>query len=353
MRHSETIAEGARNFRASPRFHVVAVILFSVSLAGGGLVEQHEYQRFIGAWDVAVDNGANVFVVSDPDGPLRSDDCARVTAVDGVLRTGQVAELREGTFGSAPGDQVRVSVVSVDYLRIIAPSFVGSTGGVVVGDGARMAFGASAGGTLILDGLPYGIVDELPSSLRAPDRARWAMLPTSALQIDDIAECWIEVEPSLADTVPSLVLSYFEGSGSVRIDQAFNADLRELRSTWDQRVSRYSGVVSGVAAALLFYLVLVSWRQSVALYLLLGASRLRVALMMLSTGLLSLIVSGLLALVFLVLATLFSKELVTSGLLIAALTTLSGMAWALVALPALSLLGSLVGVADALRTRSS
>jgi len=327
--------------------------VFSAALAGGGLIEQEEYLRFTEAWDSAVENGANVFVVSDTSGPLDSDDCAQVAAVQGVLRTGQVAELREGTFQSAPGDQVRVSDVSVDYLKIIAPAFVGETGGLVVGEGARAAFGAGVGGTLVSDGKSFTIVDALPESPRAPDRSRWAMLPISSPLADRIAECWIEVEPALAGSLPQLLLSYFDGVDSVRIDQAFSVDLRELRKAWDQRITRYSGAASGLASAVFFYLVLVSWRQSVALYILLGTSRLGVASMMWFTSICTLIVSGALALALLTLSAWLSGEVDTGGLLISALTTLSGMAWALVTLPALSWVASLIGVADALRTRSS
>ena len=309
--------------------------------------------RFVDQWDNAIEMGANVAVVTSGAGTLQSDDCQSLAGMDSVLHVGQVSVLDEATFDSAPGDSVRTATVDVGYLRIVAPDFRGSTEGVVVGMDAAGTFGARTGSILRTQTGEIDVVGVLAESPRASDRARWAMIPWHADNFGPVAECWFESEPDSSGTAIQLASSYFPESPELRIVRAYDADFAAIRTVWDQRATAYFPLIVGALAALVYFSVLMTSRQSVALYRVLGATRKDTTIIWTSTGLAILGTAQLASLCVVGWAAALDPSVRPESFVVALASSVSSFGVSIALLPVACWIGSRVHVADVLRSRAS
>ncbi len=210
--------------------------------------------------------GSSVFVVTDSQRQVDPDQCVRMSTWVGVAMSGWMLEADPIEFSQSPRNPFRYVMISSSMPELMTGGARATyPEGILLGRAAAEELGLVTGSTTVTQRGTVDIAGVLDLSSRVPEQARWvyelrAEPPTRASQ------CWVEAEPGYVDALRVAILAGFHGSDSIEVAALHRGDAANAAGRWHNRPTRYAWAASGIFAALLQSLSLVSIRGEFALY---------------------------------------------------------------------------------------
>ena len=171
-------------------------------------------------YQTALDEGGNVLVVTTENGgTLSAPWCDALMQRSDVVHSGGVSKTRLVRYLQLPGERLQEARVTPGFLNLVAPS-AGLTAdhGVLLGEGAAEALGASADSLLIeQQGGTSPVSGVVNVSLRDPRAARWVFVPTAP--VGRVDECWVESAQYLRETTSRSLGPWLEESEPLRVER--------------------------------------------------------------------------------------------------------------------------------------
>lgn len=205
--------------------------------------------------------------------PVPATLCDRLRYNDGVQDSGALLSSRQGVIGNLPGTTVQQVTGTAGYLRIVWKDSTAGVAGSLVGAGIAKAYGFRSGTQLsFMEG--DGHSTSIRIGLAASSTSRLAganyLLATPSLPSGLSRECLVQAVPSAMEAVAAYLVTVF---GPDAVIAPLSQPSESIDDLLHSRISLWTPLIIPLALALLAFVSQYGRRADVALYRLLGGSR--------------------------------------------------------------------------------
>jgi hypothetical protein len=311
------------------RYSVLAVL---VAVLVGGLVwaDMSAARAAIEGKRELLAAGGTVVIAAREQGGLDAARCVELGSQGHVVAAGGLARGETVYFDHAPGTPFQSLLVTGDLVTVLDPGTRTPTApGLVVPAAAAEELGVVAGSWLSLAGTPHRVVALVRPDPRAESVSRSILL--AAPPTGQVDQCWVEFADGQYEAGAEALAAWFAADGLTLTPLiGRNVATRDYAADWSGRPLRHGWVAAGVLIGALAGLLVWRRRAEMALYVLLGSSRVVVATLQTVELWWILVAGGLLGTLWgtaiASVAGPAGTEAVAHGLRAGALTTIAGLA---------------------------
>jgi len=248
---------------------VGALVWADTSAAGSAIDGKREF----------LEAGGTVVVAAREQGGLDAVRCAELAGRPHVVAAGGLVRAETVYFDHAPGTPFQAVHVTGDLLRVLDPGVSSANGsGLALPTAAAAELGVVPGSWLGRGGIAHAVTTVVRPEPRAEALSRSILLP--AAPSGQVDQCWVEFADGQYDAGVKALPSWFATSGltlTPLIDR--NLGTRDFATDWSRRPLRHGWAAAGALVGAFAVLLVSRRRAELAVYVLLGTSRVVVAVL--------------------------------------------------------------------------